>query len=375
MSHAMLSASCAGRGGRRRRSGREAPVARSDGDTARQATVLVVDDDPNVLLGVRVALETDGHRVVSAADGRAALLAVAEHDPDAVVLDLAMPFLDGAAVCRTLRAAGDGVPVLVLTAHHRPAERVAGLDAGADDYLGKPFDVDELRARVRALLRRGPAGAGGHRPGRPRGAQGSDGRPRWRGVVLDEPGQLLARETSSGDAHAPVELTRIEAGLAGLLFRDPGRVRTREELVDVVWADRPPTASNALDVAVSSLRRKLAQLVPEPHDGSADGTSAGSAGAPATPTGPSSVPCAASATGSSRDAASRLAPAPGRRPGRRVGGPRGGARRRPDVARRLEPGPRLPRHRARPRGDAGAAPRPGRRRLDGRGQRGVPVRR
>jgi len=270
-------------------------MARGDGDTTRRATVLVVDDDPNVLLGVRVALETDGHRVVSAEDGRSALLAVAEHDPDAVVLDLAMPFLDGAAVCRTLRSAGDGVPVLVLTAHHRPAERVAGLDAGADDYLGKPFDVDELRARVRALLRRAPGGWGGptDQAGAAAAAAGAGTRasawPRWRGVVLDEKGQRLVREDATCTAagtRATVELTRIEAGLAGLLFRDPGRVRTRDELVDVVWADRPPPASNALDVAVSSLRRKLAQLVPEPHDGSADGTSAGSAAAPATPAAP-----------------------------------------------------------------------------------------
>ena len=260
-------------------------MARGDGDTTRRATVLVVDDDPNVLLGVRVALETDGHRVVSAADGRSALLAVAEHDPDAVVLDLAMPFLDGAAVCRTLRAAGDGVPVLVLTAHHRPAERVAGLDAGADDYLGKPFDVDELRARVRALLRRAPGGWGGPSDGDAAGAATGAGTrtgasPRWRGVVLDERGQRLVREDATGTpagTPASVELTRIEAGLAGLLFRDPGRVRTRGELVDVVWADRPPPSSNALDVAVSSLRRKLAELVRGPADGQPGGTGDGTA--------------------------------------------------------------------------------------------------
>ncbi|WP_223269301.1 response regulator transcription factor [Frigoribacterium sp. ACAM 257] len=263
-------------------------MARGDRDTTRQATVLVVDDDPNVLLGVRVALETDGHRVVTAADGRSALLAVAEHDPDAVVLDLAMPFLDGAAVCRTLRAAGDGVPVLVLTAHHRPAERVAGLDAGADDYLGKPFDVDELRARVRALLRRTPGGWDGPPDQAGAGVAAGAGTragawPRWRGVVLDETGQRLVREDATCTAAgtpASVELTRIEAGLAGLLFRDPGRVRTRDELVDVVWADRPPPASNALDVAVSSLRRKLAGLVRGPVDGGADETPGGSAARP-----------------------------------------------------------------------------------------------
>ncbi|MGH2613609.1 MAG: response regulator transcription factor [Thermomicrobiales bacterium] len=201
-------------------------------------TVLVVDDDPNVLLGIRVALETDGHRVVVAVDGREALAAVVEHDPDAVVLDLAMPFLDGLGVCRALRATGDSVPVMMLTAHDRPHERVDGLDAGADDYLGKPFDVDELRARVRALVRRGGSATHDH-------AQA------WRGVLLDVEQQRLS------GGNGMTDLTRIETTLAALLFWDPRRVRLREELVEAVWGHGLAPSSNALDVAVSSLRRKV----------------------------------------------------------------------------------------------------------------------
>lgn len=207
-----------------------------------RTTVLVVDDDVNVLLGIRVALETDGHRVVTAEDGRAALAAVVREDPDAVVLDLAMPFLDGVGVCRALRTAGDAVPVMMLTAHDRPAERVTGLDAGADDYLGKPFDVDELRARVRALVRRGGS-TGGSAPD-----------PTWSGVTLDAEQQQLRHGPGAGDH---TDLTRSETILAELLFRDPQRVRTRDELSDAVWSDGAVPTSNALDVAVGGLRRKV----------------------------------------------------------------------------------------------------------------------
>lgn len=209
-----------------------------------RTTVLVVDDDVHVLLGIRVALETDGHRVVTAEDGRAALAAVVRDDPDAVVLDLAMPFLDGVGVCRALRAAGDAVPVMMLTAHDLPTERVTGLDAGADDYLGKPFDVDELRARVRALVRRSGSVS----------STTSGALPTWNGVTLDADQQQL-RHGTDGDGRT--DLTRTETVLAELLFRAPQRVRTRDELTDAVWADGPAPASNALDVAVGGLRRKV----------------------------------------------------------------------------------------------------------------------
>ncbi|AND17852.1 DNA-binding response regulator [Rathayibacter tritici] len=205
--------------------------------------VLVIDDDPHLLFGIRVALETDGHRVVTAADGRAGLAAVAEHDPDAVVLDVNMPLLDGSAVCRALRVVGDDVPVMMLTAHDSAPLRVAGLDAGADDYLGKPFDVDELRARVRALIRRGASASAA---------------PLWRGVALDTQQRRLTGP--SGET----ELTRLETLIADLLFRDPSRVRTRDELSDAAWPTGRAPASNALDVTVSSLRKKVASATGAP---------------------------------------------------------------------------------------------------------------
>src|ERR687888_2255773 len=120
--------------------------------------ILVVDDEPAVREAIDRALRLDGYRTELAADGRAALNAIAVAPPDAVVLDVLMPEIDGLAVCRRLRAAGDRTPVLVLTARDAVADRVRGLDAGADDYLVKPFALEELLARLRALLRR-PGGA------------------------------------------------------------------------------------------------------------------------------------------------------------------------------------------------------------------------
>ena len=117
--------------------------------------VLVVEDDPAVRASLERSLEFEGYSVVSAADGEAGLAAVATHRPDLVLLDLGLPKVDGLEVCRRLRAAGDGVPVLMLTARESTGDRVRGLDAGADDYLPKPFALEELLARVRALLRRG----------------------------------------------------------------------------------------------------------------------------------------------------------------------------------------------------------------------------
>ncbi|AMM22555.1 hypothetical protein AX769_19515 [Frondihabitans sp. PAMC 28766] len=205
--------------------------------------VLVVDDDPHIVFGLVAALEADGYAVSTAADGTAALAQVAAVDPAAVVLDLGLPRLDGLAVFRTLRATGDRVPILVLTARDDPHDRVAGLDAGADDYLGKPFDLDELLARVRALVRRAAPAPEATRALGPFG--------------FDETQRLLRHGDRS------VSLTRIETAILSLLAADPARARTRDELMDAIWGPDEGPHSNALEVYVSHLRRKASGLADE----------------------------------------------------------------------------------------------------------------
>ena len=198
--------------------------------------VLLVDDDPGILLSVRRALEFEGYEVVTAADGVAALEAVDRDQPDGVVLDVTMPRLDGLAVCRELRARGDRTPVLVLTARHAVADRVAGLDAGADDYLVKPFALEELLARVRALLRRQATAGGPER------------------LVLDDLEMDIGAHRVQRAGHT-IELTRTEWSLLELLLRNAGQVLTREVISDRVWGYDFGTAGS-LDVYIGYLRRK-----------------------------------------------------------------------------------------------------------------------
>ncbi len=200
--------------------------------------VLLVDDDPGILLSVRRALEFEGYTVPTAADGVDALAAVEREAPDAVVLDVTMPRLDGLQVCRTLRSRGDRTPILVLTARHAVADRVAGLDAGADDYLVKPFALEELLARVRALLRR-------------QGGAGDDHL-----ALADLEMDLGARLARRGDRL--IELTRTEWALLELLLRNAGQVLTRELISDRVWGYDIGTAGS-LDVYIGYLRRKTEQ--------------------------------------------------------------------------------------------------------------------
>jgi len=198
--------------------------------------VLVVDDDPAVRSAVARALRID-YDVDEAADGTEALARHAASPADAIVLDLLMPQLGGLDVCRSLRTRGDSVPVLVVTARDAVSDRVEGLDAGADDYLVKPFAIEELRARVRALLRRS--------------GQSADGVLQFADLTLD-PG---TREACRGDRR--LQLTRTEFNLLELFLRNPRQVLTRSQIYERVWGYDFGATSNALWVYIGYLRRKL----------------------------------------------------------------------------------------------------------------------
>jgi len=201
-----------------------------------EGAVLLVDDDAPILRMLERTLGAEGYAVVAVADGGSALAAVERSLPDVIVLDVAMPGLDGLAVTRRVRAKGLGVPILLLTARDAVEERVAGLDAGADDYLVKPFDVTELTARVRALLRRN----------HPPGEQIAFG-----DLALD-PETLTARR-----GERTLELTGREAALLALLLRNARRVVTRELALEEVWGGEGEVGANVVDRYVAYLRRKL----------------------------------------------------------------------------------------------------------------------
>jgi two-component system response regulator MprA len=199
--------------------------------------ILVVDDERAVRDALRRALELQGYEVDLAADGAEALARLeADGHPDAVVLDILMPGIDGLEVCRRIRRGGDAVPVLMLTARDAVGDRVEGLDAGADDYLVKPFALEELLARVRALIRRGTPSV--------------DGVLRFGDLELD-PGTREVRR--GGD---PIELTRTEFNLLELFMTNPKQVLTRSIIFERVWGYDFGFASNSLDVYIGYLRRK-----------------------------------------------------------------------------------------------------------------------
>jgi two-component system response regulator MprA len=200
--------------------------------------VLVVDDDRAVRDALRRVLTLAGYEVQSAEGGGEAIELVAESVPDAVLLDVGMPEVDGLEVCQRLRMLGNRVPILMLTARVEISDRVAGLDAGADDYLVKPFDVDELKARLRALLRR-------------TGPEGDPDEPAFAELRLDRArhGALVGEQF--------VELTRTEFQLLELLLRNPRHVLTHSVIYDRVWGYDFGAASNALRVYIGYLRRKL----------------------------------------------------------------------------------------------------------------------
>jgi two-component system response regulator MprA len=199
--------------------------------------ILVVDDEPAVREAVERALRLDGHDVVLAADGGEALDTLHEDPPDAVVLDVLMPRVDGLELCRRMRGRGDRTPVLMLTARDAVSDRVAGLDAGADDYLVKPFALEELLARVRALLRRS--------------APGTDRRPlRFADLLLDPFSHEVRREQRQ------IELTRTEFLLLEMFLRHPRQVLTRTLIFENVWGYDFGPRSNSLEVYMGYLRRK-----------------------------------------------------------------------------------------------------------------------
>jgi two-component system, OmpR family, response regulator MprA len=199
--------------------------------------LLVVDDDPAVREALALVLDLGGFDVSTAADGREAIRSLSAASPDAVVLDVSMPGLDGLEVCRRMRAIGDRTPVLMLTAHGDVSERVAGLEAGADDYLAKPFAREELVARLRALLRR-------------TGWEGDDRALRFDDLELDP----VAHEVRRGERQ--LELTRTEFLLLEMLLRHPRQVLNRTAIFDHVWGYDFGPASNSLEVYVGYLRRK-----------------------------------------------------------------------------------------------------------------------
>jgi two-component system response regulator MprA len=199
--------------------------------------ILIAEDDRQVARSVERALKFEGYEVATAADGAEGLEAVETFHPDAIILDLMMPHVDGMTMCRRLRARGDHTPVLILTARHELTDRVAGLDAGADDYLVKPFALEELLARLRALLRRSGF------------AEGED---LLRVADLElHPASRIARR---GDRD--LGLTKTEFDLLELLMFNAGIVMTRDTIYERIWGYNFETTSNSLDVYIGYLRRK-----------------------------------------------------------------------------------------------------------------------
>jgi two-component system OmpR family response regulator len=203
-----------------------------------ETTVLVVDDDPAVLDTVSDGLTVAGYRALRATNGSAALEMVRTLRPDLVVLDVTMPRMDGFAVLEKLRAAGNGVPVIVLSARHDRDDRVRGLRLGADDYVSKPFGLEELLLRVRAVLRRAAAGTGGSAL-----ACGP--------IVVDTDAVM-----ASVDGR-PIDLSPTEFRLLAHLAANKNRVLSKEQLLDAVWGIDFDTSTTVVETFVSYLRRKL----------------------------------------------------------------------------------------------------------------------
>ncbi|MEV0844963.1 response regulator transcription factor [Streptomyces sp. NPDC049954] len=208
-----------------------------------QQRILVVDDDPAVREALRRSLAFEGYGAEVATDGHEALAKADSYRPDLLVLDIQMPGMDGLTAARRLRASGSTTPILMLTARDTVGDRVTGLDAGADDYLVKPFELDELFARIRALLRRSSYAAA-------QDAADADEVLSFADLRMN----LATREVSRGER--PVELTRTEFTLLEMFLAHPRQVLTREQILKAVWGFDFEPSSNSLDVYVMYLRRK-----------------------------------------------------------------------------------------------------------------------
>ena len=210
-------------------------------DTSR-VRILVADDDPAVRESLRRSLSFNGYDVDLVDDGEAALTQIDTQRPDGVILDINMPRLDGLETCRRIRAAGDDLPVLMLTARDEVRDRVLGLDAGADDYLPKPFALEELLARLRALLRRARTGTDARPPAQP---------------ILTFADLTMNIETRDVDRDGrTISLTRTEFSLLETFLAYPRQVLSRARILDEVWGYDFPTTANSLEVYVGYLRRK-----------------------------------------------------------------------------------------------------------------------
>jgi len=207
---------------------------------AETGTILIAEDDRSVRESLERALRFEGYTPITAADGAEALEVLTTQTPDAIVLDVMMPHIDGLTVCRRLRERGDRVPVLMLTARHEISDRVAGLDAGADDYLVKPFVLDELLARLRALLRRTSV----------TGRDGDDGVLTVADLTLDPRSRRAERNGRV------IELTKTEFDLLELLMHNEDIVLSRDLIYERIWGYDFETGSKSLDVYIGYLRRK-----------------------------------------------------------------------------------------------------------------------
>lgn len=212
-----------------------------------QSTILIAEDDPEIRTALERILGYEGYKTATAGDGAAALMAVSEQQPDAIVLDVMMPHVDGLAVCRKLRSDGNRVPILMLTARHETSDKVAGLDAGADDYLAKPFEMEELLARLRALLRR-------MTDSDEQGGEIFSAGP----ITLDLPRRLVTVERPApGTDPEIIDVTRTEFAILELLLRNVDLVLERSVMYERIWGYDFDGESRSLDVHVGYLRRKL----------------------------------------------------------------------------------------------------------------------